>query len=126
MKRKTTVKRVRIGTVGVDSGKVMVVDPCYVLKDNSEVSKYLEEHDLKKAFDQGQTDYETACDVSYTVNPFRPTEVHNPQQEMTDEQHRKIAYGAVCSTGGIGDGGFPVFAVYEGDELVGMEVRFDQ
>ena len=60
VEQKQTVRHVQIGTAMVDSGMLMIVDPCYVLR-----SKWGEEHALQKAYDPVKdSDYETACDVS--------------------------------------------------------------
>jgi len=128
------VRRVQIGTVMVDSGMVMVVDPCYVLADN-----WGEKHGLIKGFDQSKTSYEQAMESCYHgTESFRVVKekdengkmvvesigVFNPLDEMTPEKHRQIAYGTVCTTV-QGDGTYPVYAVYVGDSLIGLEVRFD-
>jgi hypothetical protein len=135
-KAKAKFRYVQIGTVGVDSGQVMVVDPCYVLRDNNPVAKEL---GLVKAYNpETDSDYETACDNCYSgTNSFKivkeknedgkmvvtSAEVFNPLDEMTPEIRRKLAYGTVCSTV-IGDGTYPVFAVYVGDTMVGLHVSF--
>jgi len=128
------VRRVQTGTVWVDSGMVMVVDPCYVLRD-----KWGEEHGLKKSFDSSETNYWKAIEHCHNSSPsFRivkqdgdkividPTPIPITDAEpLSNEEHRQIAYGTVCDTV-KGDGTYPVYAVYVGDSLVGLEVRFDE
>jgi hypothetical protein len=127
---------VQIGTVGVDSGQIMVVDPCYVLHDNSPLAKEL---GLVHAYNsETDSDYETACDYCYHGNSsftivkeknedgktvVTSAGVFNPLDEMTPEIRRKLAHGTVCSTT-TGDGSYPVFAVYAGDRMVGLHVSF--
>ena len=132
-KKAVGLKYVQIGNVGVDSGMVMIVDPAYVLKD-----KYAEKNKIPKASDTFDTDYDMASELCYRgtesfriVNGkkskdgktlIRSVGVFNPLDEMTDEKHRQIAYGTVCSTV-AGDGSFPVYAVYESNNLIGMFVE---
>jgi len=138
---KRPLRRVQIGSAAVDSGMLMIVDPCYVLKQSPEMAEVAKEIGLTKASDSFNTNMEVASDLCYhgaeCLVITKKTkdengkvvadevEIFNPLHEITPEQHRQIAYGAVCSTG-IGDGTFPVYAIHEGKELVGMEVRFDE
>ena len=114
---KVQVRRVHIGNAEVDSGMLMVVDPCYVLPDKFS-EKIEKENGLVKASDSWDKDYEKAMEFCH-----QPGE--SDAEPLTNEQHRQIAYGAVCSTA-LGDGTYPVYAVYVGNTLVSMEVRFDQ
>jgi hypothetical protein len=120
---------------------LMIVDPCYVLKDKSPLAEKIASKPL-------DTDYEKAFVLSHQPGPqFRVADDKDATHRMVDEQgnatkvklvrntfddaepltheqHEQIAFGAVCGTA-RGDGTFPVYAVYVGDTLVSMEVRFD-
>ena len=76
----STTTRVQVGTVGVDSGQIMVIDPCYVL-------------------DGG--DYDAACNASLQ-------EAKAGQMILGTGALRQ----GVCTSTGIGDGGYPVYVEY--------------
>ena len=135
---KVEVRRVHIGNAAVDSGMLMIVDPCYVLPDK-EMEKQAKELGLVKASDSWDKDYDKAIEFCHNDQPsYRIVKQEDGKvkaefashpfedaEPLTHEQHRQIACGAVCTTG-RGDGLYPVFAVYVGNTLVSMEVRFDE
>jgi len=142
MSTKSTIqtRRVHIGNAAVDSGMLMIVDPCYVLPDKY-AEKHWKEKGIVKASDAWDKDYEAAMEFCHSNEPSFVIErdengkaVVDPKsirtqftdiEPLTHEQHKQIACGAVCTTG-RGDGLYPVYAVYVGNTLVSMEVRFDQ
>src|SRR6516165_9783553 len=100
---KVEVRRVHIGYASVDSGMLMIVDPCYVLKD-----KYAEKHGWKKGYDPAtESDYEKAGEFCHSNTPqFRVVRhegdkvVIDPKpvrtqfddaEPLTAEQHKQIA-----------------------------------
>jgi hypothetical protein len=141
-KTEVQVRRVHIGNAAVDSGMLMVVDPCYVLKDehpgtlppnislNTDYNKAIELSHSSSSFrlvgpDEKQDKKDVLLNDPKYPKPIRVRSTRfDDAKPLTNEQHEQIAYGAVCSTG-RGDGLFPVYAVYVGDALVSMEVRFD-
>jgi hypothetical protein len=97
-------QRLRIGGVGVDSGQIMVGDPCYLSdwKDN--------DFSDQAVANRAQTyDYAGAC--AQTLSPRRAG--------MLDQGR------AVVSSTGYGDGFYPVYATYNEDGIiVKLEVVF--
>jgi hypothetical protein len=85
------MKRELIGTVGVDSGQVMVVDPCAVRHWGGEK---LSSRWSKKA-PTGRFDYEGACTAS-----------------LSPQGYGAIGGGLAVVAGTVsGDGDFPVYAM---------------
>ena len=86
-----------IGHCGVDSGQIMLIDPCYVFKDH---------------FDGGDTPtggpYDEACRVTLA------------------EGAGQIQNGlAVVTSTYIGDGNYPVYADMEGKRVKSVTIVFD-
>ena len=95
MKGKKVMGNLRkIGEIPVDSGQMMLVDPCYILADNN-----TKDERLNKL-------YESCIDVT-----------------CSDEMAGTIDLGAVCSTG-YGDGSYPVYVDVEDGRISKMVIRF--
>jgi hypothetical protein len=102
-----------IGHFGVDSGQVMIVDPCYLDKWEDTGPGELE-------FTPGKNldfSYNGACNASLSDKGFG--ELH----------HGAISQYAVVSTTGIGDGVYPVYAEVEniggwGERVVRLVIDF--
>jgi hypothetical protein len=128
---------VHIGDVAVDSGMVMIVDPCRAAQDEkSEV-----DYDKAIAFmystdsiDLDCTTCKTAAavqarktpagknlDLSKVLNRLKP----HLHRQLTPEEHQQIGFGVVSSTG-IGDGLYPVYAVVYGRQILRLEIDFQQ
>lgn len=90
---------VKIGEVWVDSGQVMIVDPCYLgdWKDDGLVDGKTE----------GTFDYSGACAVTLSVGAGQ------------------LDHGAVVSSTLCGDGSYPVYAEMEGNRVRSLTIRFD-
>lgn len=100
-----TSARVHVGNVAVDSGQVMVGDPCYLgdWKDND----FSEE-----AVATGASTYDYAGACAQTLSGKRAGELGNAS--------------AVVSATAWGDGVYPVYATYDQDgRIVKLEVLFD-
>ena len=96
-----------VGHVSVDSGQVMIVDPCYVLDGEYDVAP---EHDPS---DHKQCAYGHPCAVT-----------------LSDKRHGEFfakGFGtAVASSSGYGDGNYPVYAVKNEDgRVVELTIYFD-
>ena len=97
-----------VGHVSVDSGQVMIVDPCYVLDGAHDEAP---EYDPK---DHKQCTYGHPCAVT-----------------LSDKRHGEfMAKGfatGVASSSGYGDGNYPVYAI-KNDEgrVVEMTIYFDE
>jgi len=94
----------KIGECGVDAGCIMIVDPCYVLPDKED-SKPIATYNefLYESFDKlKQEPGETDRDFQHRKNEhaMKPLEI----------------FGGVIAPTRDGDGTFPVFAKYEGDD----------
>lgn len=94
-------KRVLIGSCGVDSGQIMITDPCYVIGD-----------------DFTDADYEKVCEITLAEEGagFLPFAKGHEGK-------------AVVSSSGIGDGFYPVYATYSeegmwGERIMKLEIDF--
>ena len=95
------MKKVKIGTAGVDSGQLMVSDPCYV-----------------KDFISNEVDFDNKkIDNSYSYKACHQT-LNNENQGGELGNGR----GVVFSTG-IGDGSYPVYAYLGEIDGFGERVR---
>lgn len=107
------VRTVKLGEVGVDSGQIILVDPCYV----------------DKGFD-----YDEVC-TSHTVEStkadhgdmFGGLPFHNGIGGLI----RGIPGGAVVTSTGFGDGVYPVYAEVEnfgtwGDRVTKVYINFNE
>jgi len=93
----------RIGSFGVDSGTVMIVDPCYVLDG---AGKY----PLSFGHDWGE---------------FIAMNLMDDDGNHLDSKELSGAMGVVSSTG-YGDGVYPVYARKdENDRIVELRILFD-
>lgn len=91
------MRRRRIGWVGVDSGQLFIVDPCYL-----------------SSWRHG--DYPADDDNSY----------HRVTSFMLEHNYGEVERGVVVSEFG-GDGAFPVYAIENDDGLVvKVEIVFDR
>lgn len=103
-------KRVEIGYVAVDSGQLMVGDPCY-LKDWKDTE--FSERDEKKA---GEYSYEGACNATLS---------EEGAGQLRFKGSRISGAGVVFSSG-YGDGSYPVFATYNDEgRIIKVEVLMD-
>lgn len=96
-------ERVKVGIVGVDSGQVVICDPCYIKRDPSEQSEL--------------NDYEHLLEL-------RNAKKAKTLQLKFDMGHAGL--GVVADTGG--DGGFPVYATIDKNtgRIEKLEVEFGE
>jgi hypothetical protein len=85
-----------IGYCGVDSGQILLIDPCYVWPD-----------DFMVYGDATGGNYDAACRIT-----------------LGDNGAGEIAGGVVTSTA-YGDGSYPVTATYRGKRIVSITIDFD-
>lgn len=85
-----------VGKCSVDSGKVLIGDPCYFIAD-----------------DFSEQDYEEVCKVTRDDDAgiLRHAAGHEGK--------------AVVSFTAHGDGVYPVYAIYRGKTIVGLRIDFD-
>ena len=82
-----------IGTIGVDSGQLMVGDPCYFLEGD---------------YDEVDKPYRRACDATHDPD--------NPEKRASHFHPRKDEGGdAICTSTAFGDGEYSVYIEYESD-----------
>ena len=98
----------KVGEVWVDSGQVMITDPCYLKawKDN----EFTYEENQAEPKDTSYT-YNGACHVTC----------------YTDEHAGEIKSpggNAVVSSSGYGDGSYPVYAEYEDGRVKSLTIEF--
>lgn len=85
-------ERTLVGFCGVDSGQIMLVDPCYVKQftDGEEFSPTKESHPFS---------YNGACGAT-----------------LSEKQCGELASGMACVvSSGYGDGSYPVYVTYASD-----------
>ena len=97
-----------VGHVSVDSGQVMIVDPCYVLDGEHDDAP---KHDPK---DHKQCTYGHPCEVTISDKRY-------------GEFFAKGFGTAIASSSGYGDGNYPVYA-RKNDEgrVVELTIYFDE
>lgn len=97
-----------VGHVGVDSGQVMITDPCYLKGyDSSEYDEEkVEAMKKSKVFDYS---YSGAC-----------------AKTLSKEQAGEIGLGeqGVVSSSGYGDGQYPVYATYQDGRVKSLMIKF--
>lgn len=99
-----------IGTFGVDSGTVMIIDPCYVLKD-------------ERVPDPQGTRFGETSEYLRTVDATCEAPWYGPVK--LDEYHDAPGMGVVCSTL-HGDGEYPVIAEFNSSgKIVRLIIDFD-
>jgi hypothetical protein len=101
-----TNQRLLVGTVSVDSGQVMIGDPCYL--HDWDANDYSAE-----AVATGSRDYDYASACAATLSPLRAGELKNGL--------------AVVTSTAWGDGLYPVYLTYDSDgRVTKVEIIFDQ
>lgn len=100
----------KIGVVGVDSGQVLIVDPCYI---DSQWEKGQDKFAPTGPDEKPVLSYGDVCSVTLDG----PGQIH----------YRMGHEGAgVASPTAYGDGVYPVFAQYnESGQLVGLRIDFE-
>ena len=109
-----------IGTIGVDSGQMMLADPCYVkdfADDNSDAEGVMKLMEAMKDGSDNSFSYIGACSQSNT-----------PQQAGVLVNDIGAEMGVVGSSG-FGDGGYPVYVKRHdfgewGKRVVEMKIEF--
>ena len=90
-----------LGSVSVDSGQVIIVDPCYL--------KYWEDGDYEPSSETHENSYDECCKA--TISKQRGGEVLDGL--------------AVVSSTGWGDGIYPVYANKEEGRIMSLHIFFD-
>lgn len=103
MRTKSGLREVLIGQIGVDSGQVMVCDPCYL-------DKWGGNDWDGTAKSEGFTfDYTGACQAT----------------TRGDRSGGELGMGlAVASSTAWGDGCYEVYQIWKGSEMLRIEIRF--
>lgn len=96
----TINQTVKVGHVSVDSGQVIIVDPCYVMDGH---------------YDDKSKGYGLVCETTSTNDPHCG-------------EFFASGYGtAVASSSGYGDGNYPVYGeVNEDGRVVALHIYFDE
>ena len=100
-------KWIKIGDCAVDSGQIMIVDPCYVLPGIGEQIRYTY-NDLLGEYEKPGVDDKQAFEVLFS----------------------KIAGTGIISSTGLGDGVYPVYAKIEdqgkfGKRVMELKIKFN-
>lgn len=107
MRAKTTEDgRHLIGHVWVDSGQIVVVDPCYL------------DEWVADAFDYD----ETCCEPRFSYNGSCAVTCGRVRE---GEQAGQLEHGAVASRTAWGDGVYPAYVDVRGGRVVRLSVEFD-
>ncbi len=102
-KKSETVMK-QIGVVAVDSGQLLIVDPC-------------------RAVGNRTLTYDEMCEV--TLGPDGGGQARKVTNEDGTEDGWKTGIAGVVSGTAYGDDLYPVFQVYEDEQLVGLYVELD-
>jgi len=95
----------QIGEVGVDSGQILICDPCYI---NSEWTPGKKDEDIFNKKNKGQFSYSGCC-----------LETCDTEDLGGQLNYKKGHAGAgVAVSSGYGDGCYPVYAIYNSDGRV--------
>ncbi len=141
-KRKEPIEMRQIGVVAVDSGQLLIIDPCRAvhsrLTDPQQISTIL--NYLKKHGEAHETPTSDSTPPTSLANARCDLPTYEEMCEVTSNgngggQARKVSTGkeeswqdgiaGVVSRTAYGDDLYPVFHVYEGDELMGIYVQLD-
>ena len=97
-----------LGTFGVDSGQVMLVDPCYVKDFESNEFNFREKNNPNNSFS-----YNGACNQTCFTDAMGGSLTNKIGAEM-----------AVVASTGYGDGAYEVYATYKEGRIKKLEVKF--
>lgn len=89
-----------VGTVSVDSGQILLIDPCYITKD------FEGEYDESVA--KTELNYAACCNVT-----------------CDDLSVGEVGTLGVVTRSGYGDGMYPVYATRRAGRIVGIRIDFD-
>ena len=92
-----------VGTLGVDSGQMMLCDPCYIKRDFA--------NEYGQTNQKGMT-YSSACDATLGNDGFG---------FLTHTNGAELAFA--CSSG-YGDGIYPVYIKRDGGRIAEMKIVF--
>lgn len=95
--------RIKVGECDVDSGQIMIIDPCYVLHDNDEIVGG-NHGDDKPTYDELLAAYDL-------------------RENLTRVGPMSWQGGVVTSDFG-GDGTFPVYAEMDGHRVLSLTIEF--
>ena len=105
------MKKIKIGEVGVDSGQLIVCDPCYI---DSEWKK--EDLEMNKAggFEPAKNSFSYPAVCAQTLGP----------KNYGGQLNYKMGHPgvAVAFSSGLGDGVYPVYAFIEDDRVWKVEI----
>ena len=108
LKTSTDIREVLIGRIGVDSGQIMICDPCYI---NSHWSNNEFDAGAPRQKDNFSFSYDGACNATL--------------QEGVARSGGELGRGlGVASSTAYGDGVYEVYQIWGGDELLRVEIRF--
>jgi len=95
-----------IGFCGVDSGQILLTDPCYLSnwKDDEPFKK-------NKKKTKGNYSYSGACDITCD---------DNQAGQLKNENGAQVG---VVATTGLGDGVYPVYAEYQNEGEFGKRIK---
>ena len=108
LKTSTDIREVLIGRIGVDSGQIMVCDPCYI---DSHWKFEAFEANSPRQKDNFTFTYNGACNATL--------------QQGVARSGGELGNGlGVASSTAFGDGVYEVYQIWAGDNLLRVEIRF--
>ena len=109
-------KWVKIGTFGVDSGQVLITDPCYIKEFVGDDKEDFDDKKIKEIQKSGKFpySYNGACAMTLSVD------------KEGRQKGGTIGLGCdgVVSNTGYGDGEYPVYARYEFGRVKELRIKF--
>lgn len=117
----STMRKVLIGSIGVDSGQLMIVDPCYLseFKSEGELVWNMPEggNANKDCVPTGAFSYSGACNATISEAGHGLLSYGKPDPEEFEPTPFTAGEGsAAVSETMYGDGCYPVYALYEAGE----------
>jgi hypothetical protein len=92
-----------IGRCAVDSGQIMLIDPCYVITDEKDTPEYQASHKVNYGEILEAWEFDT----------------------KPKKTHFEFHMGMIVESG-WGDGYYPVYAKFDGSRLVAVKIDFDE
>lgn len=105
-----------IGHCAVDSGQILLVDPCYIKTDGKDAwdSDCHFVPDADREFDASKGGYSACCAASLSEDGAGQVTICG------------VAGDGVCTSTGYGDGNYPVYAEYNDEgRIVKVTIDFD-
>lgn len=102
-------RRELIGTVGVDTGTIMIIDPCNI--------------DVDKRDNSDPADEYLTFDEWFAA--LYPDKDRHPHERSQGKEFADVRGGMIVDTL-VGDGSYPIYRVMQGNQLMRIEILVQQ